>query len=66
MTILCEQCVEFPRGTLGITGFLPLRRTLLLMGVCSDESERSFDMANKVVTRKHNISLRLYILIRGI
>lgn len=62
MTILCEQCVEFPRGTLGITGFLPLRRTLLLMGVCSDESERSFDMANKVVTRKHKISLRLYIL----
>lgn len=62
MTILCEQCVEFPRGTLGITGFLPLRRTLLLMGVCSDESERSFDTANKVVTRKHKISLRLYIL----
>ena len=62
MTILCEQCAEFPCGTLGITGFLPLRRTLLLIGVCGDESERSFDTANKVVTRKHNISLRLYIL----
>ena len=30
------------------------------------EEQWSFHTANKVVTRKHNISLRLYILIRGI